>query len=463
MPSAPNIDQPKPECPQFGLLAAILLFLLPLNRASGQEDNMIGYRYELYHEDNSRMTIRTESVALDAALSSKLRVNWNFVLDAISGATPVGAPPQNKWPFPSFQTLYNSDYKTAYTSQFNQFVAQNQIYVDNGYETAQQLTNAATKFATTAAPTIASNTAATTLKAITGSPFYHNNSVPLTRLHDRRVAMGFGTPIAWKNEVISPSFAHSQESDYISWSGAMNYSHYFNQKNTTLSLGASHDSDSVRDDKFIWEPKMTDAVFAGLTQLITPKSYLTVNATASFERGYLSDPYRGVMAAENFLQLNPADPALIAERRPRHRNSEVVYASWTQFVSPADASVEGSYRIFHDSYGVISHTMEVDWHQKLAKRLVLTPSFRCNYQDAANFYYVLVPDYAHLPPYYSSDYRLSQFVSFAVGLSLTWRVQEHLSFDLSYMRYVMYGLDGITSQSAYPSANVFSAGLRVWF
>jgi hypothetical protein len=31
------------------------------------------------------------------------------------------------------------------------------------------------------------------------------------------------------------------------------------------------------------------------------------------------------------------------------------------------------------------------------------------------------------------------------------------------MRYIMQGLDGATSQSAYPDANVVSIGARVWF
>ena len=57
----------------------------------------------------------------------------------------------------------------------------------------------------------------------------------------------------------------------------------------------------------------------------------------------------------------------------------------------------------------------------------------------------------------------SKFESFGYGVELTARVHRHLSVDASYLRYEMAGLDGITSQSAYPSANVFSIGLRLWF
>jgi hypothetical protein len=221
--------------------------------------------------------------------------------------------------------------------------------------------------------------------------------------------------------------------------------------------------DSVRDDNFVWEPKVTDSMFAGLVQLITPNSYLTINGTTALERGYLADPYRGVMAASGFLQLNPNDAALIPEQRPRHRASETLYASWDQYVPSASGSVEVSYRFFHDTFGINAHTLGLEWHQKIGKNLVISPVFRCYWQGAADFYYTMIPDYNNRPNYYSSDYRLSNFLSLAGGVAITWRLQEHVSLDVSYMRYVMEGLDGVTSQSAYPAANILSTGLRLWF
>ncbi|HKI68506.1 MAG TPA: DUF3570 domain-containing protein, partial [Verrucomicrobiae bacterium] len=73
------------------------------------------------------------------------------------------------------------------------------------------------------------------------------------------------------------------------------------------------------------------------------------------------------------------------------------------------------------------------------------------------------PDYDTRPAHYSADYRLSEFESFAVGLSLNWRIRDWLSLDTAFQRYATRGLDGVTSQTAYPSANVFTIGARVWF
>ena len=440
---------------------AFILPLLRVSRTLGQEDE-VGYRKSYYLEDDNRINVATDIAQFDVGLSDKVRLNGNVVIDAISGATPTGAPPQTQWPFPSFNNLYQLAYQSSYANQYSQFIANNQIYVDSGLETYQQLTNDATAYTLLTAPPIATNNAAASFQSLTNNPNFRNNKVPLTQMHDHRSAFSLAVPVTLGPQVITPSFAFSTESDYTSFAGALNYSLSLNDKNTILSAGWAHNGDSVRDDLFKWQTKTTDSAFLGLQQLFGPKAYLIVNASLSFEHGYLADPYRGVMFAD-VLQLNPDDPALSPEIRPRHRNSQILYVSWTQFITPANGSYELDYRFFHDSYGIFANTAELDWHQKIGKNIVVTPTFRYYVQNAADFYYILVPNSASPPTYYSSDYRLSEFQSFAAGLTITWRIYKHLSLDASYLRYIMRGLDGATSQSAYPSANVFNIGCRVWF
>jgi hypothetical protein len=67
------------------------------------------------------------------------------------------------------------------------------------------------------------------------------------------------------------------------------------------------------------------------------------------------------------------------------------------------------------------------------------------------------------PNYYSSDYRLSQMNTYTYGVSIEGKVTDWASVILSYKRYRMVGTDGVTWQSAYPQADVFSVGLNVWF
>ncbi len=446
----------------FAIILALVLVAARVSRVLGQE-NDLGYRHEFYREDGDRMSIDTDSFLFDAKLNPHVRVIGTYVIDTISGATPIGAPPQTKWPFASFNDLYNRAYGQAYSSQFNQFVNQNQIYVDAGYETFQQMTNQAAQFAGQTAPNIATNSANASYHSLTNSPNYRKKTVPLAKMHDKRDAFSFALPITVGRHEITPGVAHSQESDYKSVGGSLNYSLSLNQKNTTFNFGYAHNADTVRDDKFIWESKTTDNFLVGINQLLDPKSYVLVNFVFNNDYGYLADPYRGVMVANNYPQYNPDDPALIPEKRPRHRSSEVLFGSYTRFIDPLEGSGETSLRIFHDSWGIFSATTTLDWHQRLGSHLVVTPTFRYTYQTAADFYYVLVPDYLNLPTFYSADYRLSQMETFTMGLAVTWRVARHLSLDASYYRYVMHGLDGVTSPSAYPSANVGSLGLRLWF
>ena len=434
-----------------------------LSRVQAQEDTT-GYRHEWYQEDKDRISVETDTFDFDVALGPKVRATGQMVFDSISGATPTGAPPQTSWPFPNYAQTYANAYQQAFTSDFltaSNFNYQN--FVATGLETLQEMTNAILPGVQTQAGHEATNSANATYTALTNSPNFKNKTVPLTQMHEFREAFSLGVPITFKRHELTPSIAFSAESDYVSRGIALNDSFYFNNKNTTLNLGWSGNFDFVRDANFVWERKTTYDFLAGVTQLMSPKSYLTVNATVGTETGYLSDPYRGVMAATGFFQTNPNDAALIPEQRPRNRTRQILYLGYTRFVDQLNGGAEVSYRYFHDSWNINAHTIDTRWNQKIGKKLVLSPMFRYYYQTAASFYYVLVPNFNSLPPHYSADYRLSELNTFSLGLKATYRIHKHLSLDAGYMRYVMRGLDTVTSQSAYPAANVFTIGLRGWF
>jgi len=67
------------------------------------------------------------------------------------------------------------------------------------------------------------------------------------------------------------------------------------------------------------------------------------------------------------------------------------------------------------------------------------------------------------PAYYSADYRLSALDSWTEGVSLTVRIQKHVSLGAAYRHYQMFGTDGVTPAAQYPTANVFSGSLTIWF
>ena len=184
--------------------------------------------------------------------------------------------------------------------------------------------------------------------------------------------------------------------------------------------------------------------------------------------GYLSDPYKGFRFTDY-----PDLATLFREKRPDNRSKQIGYFSLTHFVTPLKGSAELSYRLYHDSYGILSHTVTLSWFQKLGKHVVVSPMFRFVDQSEANFYAVQLPGDALLPPddpfyipiprHYSSDYRLSALQTFTYGISAMVKIKDRVTLDLEYQRYVMSGKDSVTSASAYPNANTFSAGFRIWF
>lgn len=383
------------------LALALLLQLLQLQISRGESH--VDYRYEYYKEKDDRIEVQTSAALFDVTLKeSLLALKGEVVHDALSGATPSGAAPPNQ---------YNYDF---------------------GFPIP-----------------------------ILGDT--NSTSVPLQHMEDVRNSIALQLPVTLGLHELTPSAAYSDESDYISTGGALNYALLLNEKNTTVNIGAAGTWDRVLDTLGTWHDKTSFDVLVGLNQLLGPKTVLGATFTYGQAYGYLNDPYRFIVGATD-PQLDADNPAGTTEQRPPFKQKFVTRISLTHFVTPANASIEAAYRFYDDSFGITAQTVELAWYQKIGKHVVLAPNFRYYYQTQANFYYEILPGSIYDPPqYYSPDYRLSEMQTFTVGLNLMVKVNEWLTLDAGYKYYAMQGLDGVTSQTAYPDANVFTIGGRVNF
>ena len=243
---------------------AVALYLLSLNRAACEDH--IDYRYENYREDSGRIGVDTHSWLFEDQLLPWLSVKGLAVYDAISGATPTGGPTPTQAQSIMLNTL-------GYTAP--------------------------------------------------GNP---SDQVPLAHMSDKRWAGTMDAAFSFGPHHITPEFSYSSEHDYLSYGAALNYSLDLNGKNTTLNLGWAHDWDTVLPARspflYSMEHKDTDHVLVGVNQLLGPKTVLTANLTIASARGYLSDPYRGVMFDQSD-QFNLNDLILYPEKRPGHRLSYV--------------------------------------------------------------------------------------------------------------------------------------------
>ena len=295
-----------------------------------------------------------------------------------------------------------------------------------------------------------------------------------TRLHlididDTRTAGTFEAGVHLGQQTLRPKIAYSTESDYTSITPSLNYVLDLNRRNTSLNFGVSHNFDSAILGKYLHHPESRDSTdfLVGLTQVLTPQTLWNVTLTLGTASGYLSDPYKG------FYFTDYADPnSLFPERRPGHRTKQILSTTLTQFIEPLDASVEMTYRFYHDSFGIEGHTVSIEWLQNLGRRVVVTPLVRYYQQSEADFYRLSsIGDPADLgqvnnafiPQFYSSDYRLSQLHTVTYGVSVVARLSKRLWIDAAFKRYEMRGLDAATSENNYPKANILTAGLRYRF
>lgn len=404
---------------------AVTLLVLQARRCAAED--RIEYRYEDYQEDGGRIHVRTQSSYFETDLKPTLTLKGTAGWDGISGATPTGGPP------------------------------------------------------------------------VAGS-----TQVPLVNLYDNRYSGSLGVDWQAGRWTTSPEFSYSTEKDYESFGAGLNERIDFNQRNTTLALGINHDSDKLNG---FWQPdwvhKSTTDGLIGLTQLLSPGTIWQATGTLGYSSGFLTDPYKGV----NFSYAYPVsfyDPASSdsnsPEKRPGHRFKQILFTSLTQYIDAVNAAAELSYRFHHDDFGIFDHTVALSWRQKLGRRFTLVPLVRYYWQTAAYFYSTrfegdpafpqgvagaaqsdgftilfkgVDPGYPGdasstfnvpaQPRYYSSDYRLSAFQSWTVGASLVFKVTEQWRLDAGFKRYEMHGLDGITSPSAYPKANIATIGASLLF
>jgi hypothetical protein len=245
----------------------------------------------------------------------------------------------------------------------------------------------------------------------------------------------------------------------------------FNARNTTVLLGVAGMDDDV---KVFFQPtpmaKHTVDMIAGVTQLLDPVTSVTFNLTYSQSTGYLSDPYKLV---QKRVEVLPGIFLLrtYGENRPDSRRKWIALAALNRAWPKLAGAVEASYRFHRDDHGLSSHTLNLEWYQKLGARFMVRPALRYFTQQAADYYFVSLTGTPIAPtsrptgaaPYYSADYRLSALRSLNYGLKVIWTVTDAWQVDAAVERYEMHGRDGLTAASAYPRANIVTAGIKFAF
>ena len=300
-------------------------------------------------------------------------------------------------------------------------------------------------------------------------------------IEDERNAATFTIEQEFGDYSLAFEYARSYESDYSSNAIALTGTRSLFDKNTLFSIGAAYANDDVLatpstvllDDR----RKETFDLSLGLSQVLNKSTVVDFNVSYGRSTGYLSDPYRQISQTETFIVDTPVGPFPVTdtfnfpENRPDERGRAAFRASVRHYIEPLDAGLVAAFRVFNDSDGIVSETVELEYNQQLGERLILSPFFRFYNQSEADYYYpsltgtgILGQDDNHgAPPNYSSDYRVSAFQSISYGVGLDLKLNQNLALNFKFERYEMSGRSEGTPSIFFPTAQVFSAGVKLTF
>ncbi|MGD8884592.1 MAG: DUF3570 domain-containing protein [Gammaproteobacteria bacterium] len=345
----------------------------------------------LYYSEQDRVTAVEPVISARNDMGNDQFLNFKFVVDALSGASANGAVPADKT-----QTFSGPSGQKSYS------VAPNETPLDPTFED--------TRFA---ANVLWEKPTSRYLKALLGANF-------------------------------------STETDYTSLGVSATFTYDANNKNTTLSAGASFSHDTVSPiggapDPFTEVPtsstsggenegdddgeggegeggetkNVTDLLF-GVTQVLSRHTLTQFNYSIGQSSGYLTDPYKLLTVVDPVTgDLVPAvDPnntyRYLHERRPDSRTRQSVY--WKTNHQFTDDVVYLTYRYYWDDWDVKSHTVDLRYRYELGRHHYLQPHARYYQQTAANFYRYYLVDGEPLPQYASADYRLGDMTTTTFGL-----------------------------------------------
>lgn len=265
----------------------------------------------------------------------------------------------------------------------------------------------------------------------------------------------------WTQPVFEPvtasgGFHLSKEYDYLSLGFNANFAYDFNRKNSTLSLGFSHFSDTFSPEGGIpkafssmligdpdsdsWDGrfaqtrlqaddnKSTTDILLGFTQVINRRMITQFNYSYSMVDGYLSDPFK-ILSVVNASGLTQD---LVYEHRPDQRTKQSVFAQAKYHFELGVLDL--SYRYLWDDWNITSHTVDSHYRIELGGGRYIKPHFRYYQQQAAAFYRPFLIQDQQRPDHASSDYRIGEMDAYTIGFKYGMALNNghELAFRVEY-------------------------------
>ena len=234
---------------------------------------------------------------------------------------------------------------------------------------------------------------------------------------EHRTQHGITADLLHGKTTYSAGYIGSQENDYDAKTGYLSVSQDMFGDLTTISFGYTYGKDTVgqRGNPDFAEPVTRRNWQVGVTQVLTRKLLLGANFETSESEGFLNNPYRKV----RYLDAGEARGYGTQLERYPHTRTGNAGSLQLKYYLPWRAALDGSYRLYSDTWGIIAHTGRLAYVQPAFRRWTFEGRARYYMQDHADFYSDLFP-YQNAFNVLGRDRELATFTSVSLGATATW-------------------------------------------
>lgn len=352
------------------------------------------------------------------------------LLLASGAATAHAAPPPPKWQFEGSGLLYSEKKRATVLEPTGRL---SRLFSDGQILSATLGIDAITGASPTGAiPTTTIQTTTTASGRIESTPV---GTVPTNRFKDARVSLDLDWEKPWGGLLTTSLGTHvSREKDYRSLGAHGKVSLSFWHKLNTITVGGGYNRDGVfpkggthaplADSTYIVSvnsnPKRVSTVLVGASRVLTRRWMIGIDATRTYEHGYLTEPYK-VISLVDTLTGDPTG-GVVTEGRPNTRDRRDVLLS---SVYHTDTGIfYASDRYYWDDWGIRSNTLDLRYRHELEEHRWIEPHARYYIQTRANFFRYYLLDGGTLPQFASSDTRLGPLQSLTLGGTYGFKVKD---------------------------------------
>jgi len=229
---------------------------------------------------------------------------------------------------------------------------------------------------------------------------------------------------------LSGSYRYSVEYDYVSHGGTVGGAYNLLDNNVTLAASARAYFDTVGragDPTFQKEAKTLGANLS-YTQVLDVNTVAQVIYEFGLNTGFLSSPYRYVRFAadgdQNITTCQSPVTMCPPEENPDSRMRHAVAIHGRRALGE-NLAAGGSYRLYLDDWGMLSHTVSIEGTWTPAEAWMLSAGYRFYMQNDASHYQPSYPT-VNSPVYFTRDKELTSLMSHRLNVeaSRSWSIDN---------------------------------------